>query len=187
MSPRPEVVRVALPASLTPLLPPLPLPLLSIGMRSSPPPMTFAGPETTRYGTVSLKLHRPVCSFPVNGRYNSCVLSVPPYLPVVNSAPAPTLTCAHAQDAPTEMKTAIHSLLNRICREPPPDNSIANCDGPIGCFCSFGLSLRDWKVRTTPISHGAQPNEHSQECPTDARPSTIAASLGAPKALSDGF
>jgi len=43
------------------------------------------------------------------------------------------------------------------------------CDGPIGCFCSFGLSLRDWKESTRPTSAGVQPNEHPQECTTHAR------------------
>jgi hypothetical protein len=39
--------------------------------------------------------------------------------------------------------------------------SLSSCDGPIGCFCSFGLSLRHWEVRTKPTSQRAQPNEHS--------------------------
>ena len=48
---------------------------------------------------------------------------------------------------------------------------LASCDVPIGCYCSFGLSLRDWKVRPNPHLSGAQPNEHSQECPIDVRAS----------------
>ena len=35
------------------------------------------------------------------------------------------------------------------------------CDVAIGCSCSFGLSLRDWKVRPIPHLSGAQPNERS--------------------------
>src|SRR5713101_235700 len=46
------------------------------------------------------------------------------------------------------------------------------CDASIRCYCSFGLSLRDWKVRPIPHLSGAQPNEHPQECPTHVHPST---------------
>ena len=100
-------------------LPPLPLPLPPLpvpptGMRSSPPPMTFAGPETRRYGTVNFKVHAPAWSFAANGMYSCSVLSVPPYLPVVNSAPAPALSCAHAPDVPNDRKRPIDSLLNCI-------------------------------------------------------------------------
>jgi hypothetical protein len=52
------------------------------------------------------------------------------------------------------------------------DQLRANCDASIGCYCSFGLSLRDWEVRPNPHLSGTQPNEHSQECPTHLRPST---------------
>ena len=47
----------------------------------------------------------------------------------------------------------------------------ARCEVPIGCFCSLGLSLGNWKVRPKPLSRGTQPNEHAQECPTDVRAS----------------
>ena len=36
-----------------------------------------------------------------------------------------------------------------------PVAAVARCDGPIGCFCSFGLSLRDWKVRPIPSANGS--------------------------------
>jgi len=47
-----------------------------------------------------------------------------------------------------------------------------SCEASIRCYCSFGLSLRDWEVRPIPHLSGAQPNEHPQECPTHTRPST---------------
>ena len=52
------------------------------------------------------------------------------------------------------------------------EGGLASCDASIGCLCSSGLSLRDWEVQPTPNLSGAQPNEHSQECPTHVRPST---------------
>ena len=36
----------------------------------------------------------------------------------------------------------------------------ARCEVPIGCFCSLGLSLGDWRLRSLPKLPGAQPNEH---------------------------
>jgi hypothetical protein len=48
----------------------------------------------------------------------------------------------------------------------------ARCEGPIGCRCSLGLSLRDWEVPPYPAPQGAQPNEQPQECPTHVCPST---------------
>ena len=50
--------------------------------------------------------------------------------------------------------------------------AVSSCEGPIGCMCSSGLSLRDWEVPPNRSTQGAQPNEHPQECPTHVCPST---------------
>jgi hypothetical protein len=36
-----------------------------------------------------------------------------------------------------------------------------SCEGPIGCWCSFGLDLRNWESPNPRSSQGVQPNEHS--------------------------
>src|SRR5262245_66313340 len=48
----------------------------------------------------------------------------------------------------------------------------SSCDGPLGCFCSSGLSLREWKVRPNQLHQEAQQAESAQEAPTQHCPFT---------------